>query len=194
MEQFDWVASYNSITLSTLWSSVKSAPLLQESPVIVQTRTLLHSAQQDTISEEAGLLLISWSTVYLFTEKKIRKFRKANIDQIKKNLHSNWLPENNFDNLFFNPQLILYIMVVDLNFFYSNSEVSGRSQTTLTSFWLFLTTYPPPLTFSTLWTLTKIDIFGLPTYPPSSFKHSLWTTPSIQMHSTHMSIMPFIFA
>ena len=49
----------NSITISTLWSSVKSAPLLQESPVIVQTRTLLHSAQQDTISEEAGLLLIS---------------------------------------------------------------------------------------------------------------------------------------
>ena len=52
-------ASYNSITISTLWSSEKSAPLLQESPVIVQTRTLLHSAQQDTISEEAGLLLIS---------------------------------------------------------------------------------------------------------------------------------------
>ena len=52
-------ASYNYIIISTLWSSVKSAPLLQESPVIVQTRTLLHSAQQDTISEEAGLLLIS---------------------------------------------------------------------------------------------------------------------------------------
>ena len=31
---------------------------------------------------------------------------------------------------------------------------------TLTRFWLFLTTYPPLLTFSTL---TKVDIFGLPT-------------------------------
>ena len=29
-------------------------------------------------------------------------------------------------------------------------QVRGRSQTTLTRFWLFLTTYPPPLTFSTL--------------------------------------------
>ena len=33
----------------------------------------------------------------------------------------------------------------------------------LTSFWLFVTTYPPPLTFSTLWTLTKFDIFWPPT-------------------------------
>ena len=31
----------------------------------------------------------------------------------------------------------------------------GRSQTTLTRFWLFLTTYPPALTFSMVWTLTK---------------------------------------
>ena len=103
VEQFDWVASYNSITISTLWSSVKSAPLLQESPVIVQTRTLLHSAQQDTISEEAGLLLISWSTVhcsvFIYSKKIIRKFRKANLDQIKKNLHSNWLPENKWSKL-----------------------------------------------------------------------------------------------
>jgi hypothetical protein len=29
-------------------------------------------------------------------------------------------------------------------------QVRGRSQTTLTRFWLFLTTYPPPLTFSIL--------------------------------------------
>ena len=29
-------------------------------------------------------------------------------------------------------------------------QVRGRSQTTLTRFWLFLTTYPPPLTFSSL--------------------------------------------
>ena len=34
----------------------------------------------------------------------------------------------------------------------------GRSQTTLTSFWLFLTTHPSPFTFSTLGTLIKIDI------------------------------------
>ena len=98
-----WLASYNSITISTLWSSVKSAPLLQESPVIVQTRTLLHSAQQDTISEEAGLLLISWSTVhcsvFIYSKKIIRKFRKANLDQIKKNLHSNWMPENKWSKL-----------------------------------------------------------------------------------------------
>ena len=31
----------------------------------------------------------------------------------------------------------------------------GRSQTTLTRFWFFLTTYPPVLTFSMGWTLTK---------------------------------------
>ena len=35
----------------------------------------------------------------------------------------------------------------------------GRSQTMLKRFWLFLTTYPPSLTFSTLWTLTKIQQF-----------------------------------
>ena len=34
------------------------------------------------------------------------------------------------------------------------ASVRGRSQTTLTRFWLFLTTYPPPLTFSMVWTLT----------------------------------------
>ena len=44
--------------------------------------------------------------------------------------------------------------------------VRCRSQTTLTRFWLFLTTYPPPLTFSTLWTLTKIQHFWT-TYSPS---------------------------
>jgi hypothetical protein len=41
-----------------------------------------------------------------------------------------------------------------------------RSQTTLTRFGLFLTTYPPPLTFFMVWTLTKVDIFGPPTYLP----------------------------
>ena len=35
----------------------------------------------------------------------------------------------------------------------------GRSQTKLTSFGLFLTTYPPPVTFLTLWTLTKSQHF-----------------------------------
>ena len=29
-------------------------------------------------------------------------------------------------------------------------QIRGRSQTTLTRFWLFLTTYPPTLTFSTI--------------------------------------------
>ena len=42
------------------------------------------------------------------------------------------------------------------------NPLRGRLQTTLTSVWLFLTTYSPPFTFSTLWTLTKIDIFWLP--------------------------------
>ena len=36
--------------------------------------------------------------------------------------------------------------------------------------------YPPPLTFSTLWMLTKSQHFWT-TNPPSSFKSSLWTTP-----------------
>ena len=34
-------------------------------------------------------------------------------------------------------------------------RIRGRSQTTLTRFRLFLTTYPPPLTFSMVWMLTK---------------------------------------
>ena len=42
--------------------------------------------------------------------------------------------------------------------------IRGRSQTTLTRLCLFLTTYPPPLTFSTLWTLTKSQHI-LTTYP-----------------------------
>ena len=41
----------------------------------------------------------------------------------------------------------------------------GRSQTTLTRFWLFLTTYPPMLTFSMVWTLTKSGHFWT-TYLP----------------------------
>ena len=36
-----------------------------------------------------------------------------------------------------------------------DSDFRGRSQATLTSFWLFLTTYPPTLTFCIVWTLTK---------------------------------------
>jgi hypothetical protein len=35
----------------------------------------------------------------------------------------------------------------------------GRSQTTLTRFWLFLTTYPTVLKFSMVWTLTKSGNF-----------------------------------
>ena len=41
----------------------------------------------------------------------------------------------------------------------------GRSQTTLTRFWIFLTTYPPALTFSMVWTLTKSGHFWT-TYLP----------------------------
>ena len=37
--------------------------------------------------------------------------------------------------------------------------IGGRSQTTLTRFWLFLTTYPPALTFSMVYTLTKTGHF-----------------------------------
>ena len=60
-----------------------------------------------------------------------------------------------------------------VNFNLAGKKVGGRSQTTLTIFWHFLTTYPLLLTVSTLkswhfWT----------TYPTSSFKCSLWTTPS----------------
>ena len=49
----------------------------------------------------------------------------------------------------------------------------GRSQTTLTSFWLFLKTYPPSLTVSTLSKLTFSNYL-----PTSSCKRSLWTTPN----------------
>jgi len=44
--------------------------------------------------------------------------------------------------------------------------VRGRSQTTLTRVWLFLTTYPPAFTFSALKTLTKDWHFGT-TYLPT---------------------------
>ena len=37
----------------------------------------------------------------------------------------------------------------------STNNIRGRSQTTLTRFWYFLTTYPPALTFSMVWMLTK---------------------------------------
>ena len=43
--------------------------------------------------------------------------------------------------------------------FVDTYTVRGRSLTTLSSFCLFLTTYPPTLTFSTLWMLTKIWYF-----------------------------------
>ena len=39
----------------------------------------------------------------------------------------------------------------------------GRSQITLTRFWVFLNTYPPALTFSMVWMLTK-SVHFKPTY------------------------------
>ena len=61
------------------------------------------------------------------------------------------------------------------------TKLRGHSQTTtLTRFWLFLTTYPTPLIFYMVWTLTKSGHFWT-TYPrnlpTSSCKSSLWTTP-----------------
>ena len=47
----------------------------------------------------------------------------------------------------------------------------------MTSFWLFLTTYPPRWHFHPYERWQKVNIFGLPT--PSSCKHSLWTTPKV---------------
>ena len=41
------------------------------------------------------------------------------------------------------------------NSFFSVQNKRGRSQTMLTRFWLFLTTYSPALTFSMVWTLRK---------------------------------------
>ena len=49
----------------------------------------------------------------------------------------------------------------------------GRSQTTLTSFCLFLITYPPCWHFLPYKRWQKVDIFG----PTTSCKRSLWTTP-----------------
>ena len=43
--------------------------------------------------------------------------------------------------------------------------VWGHSQTTLTRFWLFLATYPPALTLSMVWMLTKSEHFWT-TYLP----------------------------
>ena len=43
--------------------------------------------------------------------------------------------------------------------------IRGCSQITLTKFWLFLTNYPPALTFSMVWTLTKSGHFWT-TYLP----------------------------
>ena len=59
-------------------------------------------------------------------------------------------------------------------FFYLSYEIKdkarmlpykGRSKTTLARFWLFLTTYPPVLTFSMVWTLTNSGHFWT-TYLP----------------------------
>ena len=44
-------------------------------------------------------------------------------------------------------------------------HLRGRSQTTFTRFWLFLTTYPPVFTFSMVWTFTKSGYFWT-TYLP----------------------------
>ena len=57
------------------------------------------------------------------------------------------------------------------------AQLRGRSQTTLTSFCLSLTTYPPTLTFSKyLINVDKKSTF-LDYLPTSSCQHSLWTPP-----------------
>ena len=61
-----------------------------------------------------------------------------------------------------NFNLVMNQLQFDTSF---NFWVGGCLQTTLTSLWLFLTTYPPALTFSNLWTLTKSQHFWT-TYPP----------------------------
>ena len=48
---------------------------------------------------------------------------------------------------------------------YRSLQQRGHSRTTLTRFWLFLTTYPPALTFSMVWALTKSGHFWT-TYLP----------------------------
>jgi hypothetical protein len=52
----------------------------------------------------------------------------------------------------------------------------GRSQTMLPIFWLFLTTYPPALTFSMVWKLTKSGHFWTTYLPTLSCKRNLWMT------------------
>ena len=56
-------------------------------------------------------------------------------------------------------------------------KVRGRSQSTLATFWLFLTTYPPSVD---IFSLVKIDekstFFDY--LPPSSCKCSLWMAPN----------------
>ena len=51
------------------------------------------------------------------------------------------------------------------NLMWNYIRIWGRSQTTLTEFLLFLTTYPPALTFSMLWRLTESEHFWT-TYLP----------------------------
>ena len=55
----------------------------------------------------------------------------------------------------------------------------GCSQTKLTRFWLFLTTYLSVVKFFTVWTLTKSGPF-LDHLPASSCKCSLCTTPHVK--------------
>ena len=59
-------------------------------------------------------------------------------------------------------------------------DIGVRSQTTLTRFWLFLTTYPPQLTFSMVWMLTKSGYFWTTYLSTSYCKRNLWTTPSVK--------------
>ena len=58
-----------------------------------------------------------------------------------------------------------------------------NSQTTLTSFWLFFTTYPPFVDIFYLINVDKKSTF-LDYLPPSSCKHSLWTTPYVHIRIT----------
>ena len=52
-------------------------------------------------------------------------------------------------------------------------HIRGSFTNYVDKLWLFLTTYPPPLTFCMAWTLTKSGHF----WTTSSCKCSLWTTP-----------------
>ena len=57
--------------------------------------------------------------------------------------------------------------------------IRSCSQTTLIRFWLFMTTYPPPLTFSMYGMNVDKKWTFLDHLPTSSCKRSLWITPKM---------------